>query len=100
MDGKASLPALLRKYVSCATPPNVAQQYQGVPQYGGAPQPPAQYDPPQSAGGTQDHIPSTPTPSITTLLHGKRDYSRDMLTHTMDWLFSLPSNIAIVCQIS
>jgi len=76
-------------------PPSVAQQYQGVPQYGGAPQPPPQYDPQQSVGGAQDPYPQYPYPQYHNPYYtGNGTTARDMLTHTMDWLFSLPLNLA------
>lgn len=80
-----------------ATTPQVVpqQQYQGVPQYSGAPQPPPQYDPSQSGSVTQDAYPQYPYPQYHNPYYsGSGMTAKDMLSHTMDWLFSLPSNVA------
>jgi hypothetical protein len=78
------------------TPPGVTQQqYQGVPQYGGAQQPAPQYEPPQPGSAAQDSYPQYPYPQYHNPYYsGSGMTARDMLTHTMDWLFSLPSNLA------
>jgi hypothetical protein len=84
-----------KAYLAPPPPAAPVQQYQNVPQYGGAQQPTPQYEPSQPANMAQDSYPQYPYPQYHNPYYsGNGMTARDMLTYTMDWLFTLPSNLA------
>jgi hypothetical protein len=70
-------------------------QNQGVPQYGGLAQPVPQNQPPQPVNARQDHYPQYPYPPYHNPYYSGNGMSaKKMLSHTIDWFLSLPSNLA------
>lgn len=73
------------------------QQYQGVPQHGGIPESPPLYSvqpAPQGAVSQDGHPQYAYPPYHNPYYSGGGMSARDLLSYTVDWIFTLPANVA------